>query len=367
MGTIRVANEVPNTPPSGNTEIFVDPADKKLKTKDDTGTTQDYTASNGITALTGEVNASGTGSVPATVSNAAVIAKVLTGFAETSGTITALDSILSAIQKLAAKRNEWLFGMPTDGVVVLTSDFTMVRDMYYDHLTINPGVVLNTAGFRLFAKNGIVNNGTIQRNGNSSTGITAGLALAFGTLSGSPAGGAGGAAAGVAGGASATALGGQGGAGGLGSGGAGGAAGAITLVSAIQGGVELFQHAHRAVVGYTVTNAQVTYGSGGGGGGGDGTAGGGGGGGAACIMIATKSLTGTGSIEAKGGNGGQPAGGNRGGGGGGGGGVIVLITENDVDATSLTLDVSGGVGGSASGTGVSGNSGSNGRIYKVRT
>ncbi len=55
---------------------------------------------NYITALTGEVTASGPGSSAATVSNAAVIAKVLTGYASGAGTVSASDSILSAVQKL---------------------------------------------------------------------------------------------------------------------------------------------------------------------------------------------------------------------------------------------------------------------------
>lgn len=55
---------------------------------------------NYITALTGEVTASGPGSVAATVSNAAVIAKVLTGFTSGAGAVTASDSILSAFQKI---------------------------------------------------------------------------------------------------------------------------------------------------------------------------------------------------------------------------------------------------------------------------
>lgn len=55
----------------------------------------------GITDLTGEVSASGVGSVAATVSNAAVISKLLTGFSATAGSVNASDSILTAIQKLA--------------------------------------------------------------------------------------------------------------------------------------------------------------------------------------------------------------------------------------------------------------------------
>ncbi len=53
-----------------------------------------------ITALTDEVSASGPGSASATISNAAVIAKLLTGYTSGAGTITASDSILGAIQKL---------------------------------------------------------------------------------------------------------------------------------------------------------------------------------------------------------------------------------------------------------------------------
>lgn len=57
-------------------------------------------AGNYITALTGEVTASGPGSASATVSNASVIAKVLTGYTSGAGTVSASDSILTAIEKL---------------------------------------------------------------------------------------------------------------------------------------------------------------------------------------------------------------------------------------------------------------------------
>ena len=146
MGTVRLSNETPGTPPAGNTEIYVDPSTKKLHTKDDTGTVVDYSLASGISALTGEVTASGSGSVPATVSNAAVIAKLLTGFVETSGTVSSSDSILSAIQKLAARRNSAWFGEPTDGVVTISSNTTLIRDMYYDTLTINAGATVFTNG-----------------------------------------------------------------------------------------------------------------------------------------------------------------------------------------------------------------------------
>lgn len=62
-------------------------------------------AGNYITALTGEVTAAGPGSVAATISNAAVIAKVLTGLYITGAAITSSDSILSAMGKLQNQIN----------------------------------------------------------------------------------------------------------------------------------------------------------------------------------------------------------------------------------------------------------------------
>lgn len=50
--------------------------------------------------LTGEVTGSGTGSFATTVSNSAVIGKVLTGYVSGAGTVAATDSILQAIQKI---------------------------------------------------------------------------------------------------------------------------------------------------------------------------------------------------------------------------------------------------------------------------
>ena len=64
-----------------------------------TGTATAFTSSNVTTNanLTGEVTSVGNA---ATVSNAAVIAKVLTGYTSGAGTVSATDSILTAIQKL---------------------------------------------------------------------------------------------------------------------------------------------------------------------------------------------------------------------------------------------------------------------------
>lgn len=369
MAIIDIANQaaagVP-IPSAGNTTIFVD-SDKLLKSKDDTGAIQNYGApGTAITDLTGEVTAAGPGSAAATLSNAAVIGKLLTGLTTSSGTILATDTILGAFGKLVNKGNSGFVPTATDGDVVIASDTTLTRDMYYNNLTINAGATLYPNGFRIFCANTVTNNGAIDRSGLNASGTSATTALTAGTLAAGTAGGAGGTAAGSAGGASATALGGAGGAGGLGSSGAGGAAGTLTLNTAANGGVETFQQVDRAREGRNVAGTQVTFGSGGGGGGGDGTAGGAGGGGGGMVMVLARTITGTGTIHCRGGNGFTPAGGNRGGGGGGGGGVIALISENDVSATSLTLSVAGGAGVSGTGTGASGVNGSVGRIYLVR-
>jgi len=73
-------------------------------------------AGNYITALTGEVTASGPNSATATVSNAAVIGKVLTGFNPTAGTINASDSILTAFGKTQSQINALVGGVQYQGV-----------------------------------------------------------------------------------------------------------------------------------------------------------------------------------------------------------------------------------------------------------
>jgi len=354
------------TPASGKTTVYVDSTTKTLKSKNDAGAITDYAAlGNAITSLTGEVTGTGPGAAATVVSNSAVLSKVLTGLAPAAGTVTAADTILQALNKLANRLNQSWFPTASDGDVVISGNNTLTRDMYYNTLVVNPGVILTTAGYRIFALVSIVCNGTIDRSGNDASGITAGAGLTAGTLGLGGAGGAGGAAAGAAG-AATTGLGGGGGAGGLGSGGAGGAGGIATALAANSGGVEVFQSASRATLGRDILGTIIPGGSGGGGGGGDGVAGGGGGGGAGVMLLCSRSITGTGAIRAHGGNGGSPAGGNRGGGGGGGGGVLALVSENDTAATSLTFDVSGGSGNSGAGTGATGVNGTVGRIYRVR-
>ena len=57
-----------------------------------------------------------------------------------------------------------VYGPGVDGTVVISNTVTptvLLRDMYYDNLTVNASCVLITNGFKLFVKNTLTNNGTI--------------------------------------------------------------------------------------------------------------------------------------------------------------------------------------------------------------
>jgi len=357
------------TPSTGVTTIFVDNVTKKLKSKDDAGVVMDYN-SPGATSLAGDI----TGTTAASVlSDATATSKLLTGLVSASGTLLATDSILQAFGKMLGKFGvSQAYGNGADSDVIYSSDFTLVRDMYYNSVTINTGVTLFTGGFRIFSLNGIVNNGTIDRSGTVAAGNAAGAALVAGSLGGSSAGGAGGgAAAGIVGVAAANSAGGSGGAGGTGNSGgtAGGGSGVATAPTAALGGVEALNSIRQGTVIQTLSGVVMSGGGGGGGGGGSTVAAsaGGGGSGAGTMVLAGRTITGTGVIRA---NGGAGAGGvlvNGGGGGGGGGGTIVTISETDTIATSLTFQVNGGAAGGGNGTGVSGNTGSVGKIVHLRS
>ena len=46
-----------------------------------------------------------------------------------------------------------IYGSGNDGNVSITSNTTLTRDMHYNNLTIDPGIVLDTAGYRVFVRN----------------------------------------------------------------------------------------------------------------------------------------------------------------------------------------------------------------------
>ena len=70
---------------------------------------------NYITSLTGEATASGPGAASVTLSNSAVIGKVLTGLTVTGTTISATDSILTAFGKLQGQINSLVGGLQYQG------------------------------------------------------------------------------------------------------------------------------------------------------------------------------------------------------------------------------------------------------------
>lgn len=59
-----------------------------------------YLTGNQTITLSGEATGAGPTGIPVTLTNSAVIAKVLTGFLAAPGTVSATDSILTAIQKI---------------------------------------------------------------------------------------------------------------------------------------------------------------------------------------------------------------------------------------------------------------------------
>ena len=62
--------------------------------------------------------------------------------------------------------NDAFFGDGADGDGIISSDTTLISDMFYDdNLTVNDSVTLNTGGYRIFVNGTLTNYGTISRNG----------------------------------------------------------------------------------------------------------------------------------------------------------------------------------------------------------
>jgi len=124
-----------------------------------------------------------------------------------------------------------VFGDGSDGDVVISSDTTLTRDMYYENLTVNSGIVLTTDGFKVFVRNVLKKRGTIRNNGADAVADTPGNGAPAGSLAGGGKGGAGQASSytdGAAGTLQVNSLGGDGGAGGAGTFDNGGAGGVTT-------------------------------------------------------------------------------------------------------------------------------------------
>lgn len=314
----------------------------------------------------------------------------------------------SAIQYAIGDAGSINFGDGSDGEVVISADTTLTADRYYENLTINPGIVLTPAGYRIFCRNQLNNYGTIRRNGGAGgngsagsgtsggSGGSAGTAVGAGYFLAGVAG-AGGGGGGNAGGNgvggnngsdSPNGLGNDGVAGGAGGvGGGGGTAGAGGVGAVFTAAtVALRANWHlQTLLDINAAGATVKYsgssssGGGGGGSGGAGAGGGGGGGGGGSgseggmIAIYAREFINhaSGIIQSNGGAGGNggngAAGGGDGGGGGGGtgaggnGGVIILVYNK---YTNLgTVQANGGAAGATVGTGGTGTpAGANGSL-----
>ena len=219
-----------------------------------------------------------------------------------------------------------------DGDATLTGAANeLTADTYYDDLTLAPGAVLNTNGYRLFVAGTLAlgNGASVNRDGSSVDTNCGGNGLDPHTLGGSGAGGC----QSTEGGDTNNSLGGNGGD-------AGGEPGTAKTPLLSVGGNMVFDSATQALSGRTLDGELVTGGAGGGSPSPSAPAGGGGGG-VVVIAAETVVVAGSASITARGGNG-----------LGGGGGGVVIVISNSAQPGGLVLSAAGGAdigGGTAPG------------------
>jgi hypothetical protein len=293
-----------------------------------------------------------------------------------------------------------MFGDGSDGnVTIAAGTTTLTEDMHYASLTIEPGGVLATAGYKVFVAGllAIEAGGQIRHNGGDGGDASgavgaAGAAAAFGSLGVSGTGAPGVEdAVGVAGANADNALGGAGGAGGSTTGvvRAGGAGGLSNAPAAGDGSTRHVSAAMGVIFGTgngtTVTSTLLRPGAGGGSGASVAAAGysGGGGGGGGIISIHAHTILidpdATPAIQANGGDGGDPDGAVEIGGSGGGGGGAILIAYRrlldgvavatatprepaDLAAAGITIEALGGTASAGINSGGDGADGSDGTI-----
>ncbi len=126
-GTVTsVSGSAPIVSSGGSTPTISIPAatnavDGYLTAADHTTFAAKQAAGNYVTDGTGEATFTGPGSAAVTLSNAAVISKVLTGFVSGAGTVSAADSILSAIQKIVGNATSYLSNALTTNHILVGS------------------------------------------------------------------------------------------------------------------------------------------------------------------------------------------------------------------------------------------------------
>ncbi len=277
------------------------------------------------------------------------------------------------------------------GMVPAGNLYTMTRPIFASSITVNAGVTVRTAGYRIFctgtvtvASTGVIHNNGI--NGNAGSGASAGGVVSgqtnveYGDVPNSLAGTNGTTGASTTGGTTTgpTSMGGGGG----GGGGGGDSSGGGTAAAGSSGARVLaaIEFLYELLRGFRLQTSVTTFVGAAGGragrGAGDGSNSGGGGAGGptagGTVVIAASAIANSGTISANGGNGatgGVPPAGNCGGGGGsggGGGGVIVLAYKTLTN--SGTISANGGTlgnGGAGVGTGTTGLNGINGEAGTV--
>lgn len=284
-----------------------------------------------------------------------------------------MNAWLNILSRLANfLRDEGSLGHCGDGSnsdVVIASDTDLAGPMFYNNLTINAGIQLNTNSCFVGVRGTLTFGSATSRIHADANGILGGGA------SGGP--GTRQLGTGGAGGLGQTGLGqdplisldpafgGVGGNGGAGSSGGGGngSLNFTALNETLRGAIRTLPQLTTGHVMGAGGILQLQGGQGGGGGGGDGTnnGGNGGGGGGVCV-VAANNIVGPGIISANGAAGFDGTGGNSGGGGGGGGGAVLLLTRAQA---SLTLEALAGAFGAGVGTGANGTAGAAGNIVQL--
>ena len=102
--------------------------------------------------------------------------------------------ISSALNLTATTTLASFWGDGSDGAVTISASTTLVQDMQYASMTINTGVVVNTAGFKIFVANTLQSSGTIQHNGTAGgtpVASSSGAGAVAGSVRGGSAGGTG--------------------------------------------------------------------------------------------------------------------------------------------------------------------------------
>ncbi len=325
------------------------------------------------------------------------IAGIVVGLDSVLGVLVAMSPMIAALYATlngSAELNMGLsiFGDGSDGALVYdgaatilgmapsTNVYTLTRDIFASAITVNAGVTINAAGFRIFcsgtmtiAATGVVSNdGNAGGASSASTGGAAGAISSAGSTAQGTAGGAGSSGTGAGTAATSSTTGfpggtGVGGAGGTAGGGNTGGTASWTALVATKGGA---RHLLALVGGMTFGTAGINVFGGGSGGGGGGAnnadgGGGGGGGGGGVLIVAAFTLANLGAMHATGGAGsaGTSAGNSAGGGGGGGGGVVITVARF---LSGNVPTAAGGAGGAKVGAaGVAGVAGTAGVVVQV--